>query len=114
MSQYDTYVVYNDISPLPDHILVINMEKGEKITKGGIILRDDNGKDHGIRPRWAQVYKVGHRIDYVKPGEWVLVEHGRWTYGIEAHVVKDDKEEVLYVQRIDNEAILLVSDECPL
>ena len=114
MGHYDTYKVQGDINPLPDHILVINMEKGEKVTKSGIILRDDNGKDHGIRPRWAQVYKVGSRVDCVSPGQWILLEHGRWTYGIEATVVSDDGEKKLYIQRADNEAILLVSDECPL
>lgn len=114
MGHYDTYKVKGDINPLPDHVLVINMEKGEKVTKGGIILRDDNGKDHGIRPRWAQVYKVGERIDYVLPGQWILVEHGRWTYGVEASVQEGGQEEVLYIQRVDTDAILLVSDVCPL
>lgn len=102
--------IKGDVNPLPDHILVHNMEKGGKVTKGGIIIGDDNGKDRGIRPRWAQVYKVGSRIDYVQPGEWILLEHGRWTYGINV----ETGTETVYLQRIDNEAILLVSDECPI
>lgn len=106
--------VKGDLTPLRDHILVVNMEKGETITKSGLIIMDDNGKDRGIRPRWAQVYKVGANVDYVSPGEWVLLEHGRWTYGIELELPEADEGEVFYVQRADPNGILLVSDEYPL
>lgn len=102
--------IYGDISPLRNHVLIYNMEKGERITRG-IIIADDNGKDRGIRPRWAQVYKVGSEVDMVSPGEWVFIEHGRWTHGVE--VIKSESEEPLYVQRADVDAILLVSDERP-
>lgn len=100
-----------DIAPLADHILIINMEKGEKITRGGLIVMDDNGKDRGIRPRWAQVYKVGKNVDYVEPGQWILLEHGRWTYGLNLDLPDGS---TLYVQRADTDAILLVTDECPI
>lgn len=114
MGHYDTTKVYNEISPLPDHVLVIDMEKGEKVSKAGIIIMDDNGKDRGIRPRWAKVYKVGNRVDYVKPGDWVLMEHGRWTYGVESIICDENGNETkLYVQRIDTDAIMLVADEKP-
>lgn len=98
-----------DVSPLKDHILVHNMEQGEKVTKGGIILSDDNGKDRGIRPRWCQVYKVGANIDYVKEGEWILVEHGRWTYGVPLEL--DGNE--FYIQRVDVDGILLAQADKP-
>lgn len=98
-----------DISPLADHVLVYEMEKGEKITKSGIILRDDNGREDGIRPRWCKVYKVGSKVDYVKPEEWVLVEHGRWTMGFDVEL----ETGTFYVQRIDTDAILLVSEVKP-
>ena len=32
----------------------------ERVTAGGIILRSDDGKEHGIRPRWAEVYVPDH------------------------------------------------------
>lgn len=99
-----------DVKPVSDHILVYEMEQGEKLTRGGIILRDDNGTQEGIKPRWCKVYKVGSRIDYVKPGEWLLVEHGRWTMGFNVSIESGD----YYVQRIDNDAILLVSETKPL
>lgn len=90
------------------------MEKGDKVTSGGIIVLDDNGKDRGIRPRWAQVWKVGPENSDLTPGQWVLLEHGRWTYGIEAIIPEGGENEVFYIQRADPAGILLVSDECPL
>lgn len=87
------------------------MEKGEKRLASGLIIADDNGKDRGIRPRWAEVYKVGKNVDYVEPGQWVLLEHGRWTYGVNLDLTDGG---TLYVQRADTAAILLVTDECPL
>lgn len=88
------------------------MENGGKLTSGGIIIMDDNGKDTGIRPRWARVWKVGKDIDYISPGEWVLMEHGRWTHCMK--IVTHEGKEPVMVQRIDPEAILLVADEQPM
>jgi co-chaperonin GroES (HSP10) len=110
--------VIGEIHPLPDDILVINMERGEKVTRGGLIIIDDNGKNRGIRPRWAQVYKVGSNArvklkDTVEEGQWIYVEHGRWTYGVEFQTSDQADGESIYVQKIDLEAVLAVSDECP-
>lgn len=110
--------IYNKISgniqPIKDHVLVVNMEKGDKITKGGLIVLDDNGKDRGVRPRWCQVWKIGPNQHDLKPGQWILVEHGRWTYGIETTIPEGSDEEVYYVQRVDIAAILGVTDDYPL
>ena len=110
--------VYNkisgDIRPIKDHVLVVNMEKGEKISKGGIITLDDNGKDRGIRPRWAQVWKVGPNQHDLRTGQWILVEHGRWTYGIETAIPEGGDDQVFYVQRVDIKGVLGVSDDYPL
>lgn len=110
--------VYNKISgdlrPIKDHVLVVNMEQGEKVSEGGIIILDDNGKDRGIRPRWCQVWKVGHENTDLEPGQWILVEHGRWTYGIETAIPEGGDDQVFYVQRVDINGILGVQDEFPL
>jgi co-chaperonin GroES (HSP10) len=103
--------VQGDVNPLSDHVLVINMEKGDTLTKGGLIITDDNGTNRGIRPRWAEVYKVGKNVGYCKPGDWILLEHGRWTFGVNIDLTDGSK---LYIQRADTAAILLVTDECPL
>lgn len=114
MSRYDYATINEDIRPIKDHVLVVNMEQGDKVTAGGILVLDDNGKDRGIRPRWCQVWKVGPNQHDLQPGQWILVEHGRWTYGIKATIPEGDPDEVFHVQRVDLKGIMLVSDECPL
>jgi hypothetical protein len=45
----------------------------------------------------------------VRPGQWILVAHGRWTRGIE---IEDDTG-VHTIRRVDADDILLMSDEQP-
>src|ERR1700756_2248275 len=99
-------------TPHGDNILVTELEHGMQKTKGGIILTDDNFKDHGIRPRWAKVWKVGPKVDYIEPGEWVLVSHGRWTLRMPFEF-EDGK--MVDTWKIDPDAIILVAtaDENP-
>lgn len=98
------------ITPILDHILVTDINFGEQTTKSGIVLRSDNGKSEGIKPRWGQVYAVGPDRKDVSVGEWCLIEHGRWTRGIEVFINDEEKIEVF---RIDPEGILMVTDEKP-
>jgi hypothetical protein len=98
------------LTPLPDHVLVCDMETGDRVTPGGIIVTDDNGKDRGIRPRWCRVYKVGTNVADIMPGEWLYVEHGRWTWALD---FTDETGSVLKIQRVDTAGILAVSDEKP-
>ena len=70
---------------------------------------DDDGSEGGIHPRWGKVYAVGDQQEDVKVGEWVMVSHGRWSRGFK--VKKNGVE--LEVRMIDENDILLVSDEEP-
>ena len=97
------------VRALPKDILVIDMDMGEQISNGGIIVQSDNGKVHGIKPRWAKVYKVGTEVDYVKEGQWILIEHGRWT----RKITIDDGEGEKEFQKVDVASILVVTDEKP-
>jgi co-chaperonin GroES (HSP10) len=97
------------IKPLPGNIFAV-LEQGERTTKGGIILKDDNGKLEGIRPRWGKVWQVAEDITDVKADDWILCEHGRWTMTIE---IKDDNGEIFKFQKIDPEGILAVAPEKP-
>jgi co-chaperonin GroES (HSP10) len=100
-----------EIKALKGKLLVHNIEQGEKRTKSGIILLDDDGKERGIRERWAQVYAVGPDVDDIAVGQWVLIKHGRWSRGINVTVRGED----LTIRQADYpEAILLVSQECPI
>lgn len=98
-----------DIKPLKNNIFAV-MQVGERVTAGGIVLRDDNGKDEGIRPRWGRVWKVAEDIDYLEPGQWILCEHGRWTLGIS--IRRDDGSEFIF-SKVDPNGILCVQDDKP-
>jgi co-chaperonin GroES (HSP10) len=97
------------LTPLGNNVLVRDMNFEQRITSGGIILPGDDAKNSGIRPRWAKIYAVGpQQTDPdLQPGKWILVNHGRWTRGIELEV----NGERFAVRKIDLEEILLVSDE---
>lgn len=66
----------------PGKVVVHQMERGEARTNSGIVLGNDEGTTAGIRARWAKVYSKGDDITDIKVGDWILVEHGRWTLGI--------------------------------
>ena len=95
------------INAVKDHVLVKGMEIGESITQGGIIMPSDDGKSQGIKPRWAEVVAVGPKQTEIKVGEWVLVDHGRWTRKM---MVEVDGEEI-DLRRVDVNDILLIDDE---
>ena len=103
------YTVDYDITPLKKRVLVSDMHFGETKTKGGIILTDDDGSESGIHPRWGKVYAIGDQQQDVTVGQWVMVSHGRWSRGFK--VKKEGVE--LEVRMIDENDILLVSDEEP-
>jgi len=99
------------IIPILDHILVTHINFGEQVTSSGIVLRSDNGKSEGVKPRWGQVYAVGPDQKDVNVGDWLLIEHGRWTRGLELPIDSDDN--IVELFRIDPNGILLISDEKP-
>ena len=98
------------VRALSKDILVIDMDMGDMTTSSGIVIQSDNGKAHGVKPRWAKVYKVGSEVDIdVKVGQWVLIEHGRWTRKINI----DDGESVKDFQKVEIKSIMAVADERP-
>ena len=103
--------IHGTLRPLKDKILVRNLQFGETVTKSGLIILDDDGKERGIHPRWAQVWKMGNDVDEdIELGDWILIEHGRWTRTIEVH----EEDEKIKVNMIDPECILLVTAKFPL
>ncbi len=98
------------VRALSKDILVVDMDMGDMTTSSGIVIQSDNGKAHGVKPRWAKVYKVGNEVDIdVKVGQWVLIEHGRWTRKINI----DDGEGVKDFQKVEIKSIMAVADERP-
>ena len=102
-------IVRRHVRAIKDHVLIQDMNFKERKTKSGIILQTDDGKDHGIRPRWGRVYAIGPLQEEVKIGDWILVEHGRWTRGLEI----EDTSGQRTIRRVDPNDILLVSDTLP-
>jgi co-chaperonin GroES (HSP10) len=98
-----------NLRSIKDHVLVSDMNFKERITTGGIVLLNDDGRNAGIRPRWAQVYAVGPTQNDVVVGQWILIAHGRWTRG----VTVEDEQGDRVLRRIDPADILLVSDTEP-
>jgi len=71
--------VEGKIRAIGNDIIVEGMNFGMRKTSGGIVLVSDDGKDTGIKPRWGKVHSVGPEQTDVSVGEWILIEHGRWT-----------------------------------
>ena len=103
-------VVKGKLRPIRDHVLVYGMEFEAITTASGIYIPSQNGKTEGINPRWGCVYAVGPEQQDVKVGEWIYVEHGRWTRGA---IVEDENGDQITVRRVDNDAIMLQTDEPP-
>lgn len=93
-----------------DEVVVRDMEFNTRQLASGILLADDNYKSEGIRPRWAQIYIVGPKQTQFKPGQWILISHGRWTRGTKIEI---DGEEIT-IRRVDLSEVLLVADEKPV
>lgn len=100
-------MIEGTIKLLHDKILITDMNFGEQVTQGGIVIPGDDGKIEGIKPRWGKVWAVGPDQKDIEVGEWILVEHGRWGRGFQ---VKDNNQ-VLTVRQIDPDAILVISDK---
>jgi co-chaperonin GroES (HSP10) len=102
--------VKGKLRPIRNHVLVCDMSFDAVTTSSGIFIPSQNGKTEGIKPRWGRVYAVGPEQTDVKVGEWIYIEHGRWTRGA---TVEDDDGNILTVRRVDNDAIMLQTDELP-
>jgi co-chaperonin GroES (HSP10) len=102
--------VSGKIKPLGAKVFVSDMDFGEQRTASGLYIPSDNAKGSGIHPRWACVWAVGDEQIDVKVGEWILIDHGRWTRTIE---YENDDGSITELRMVDNDAILIQSDEKP-
>jgi len=103
--------VKGNVRPIRNRVIVSEMNFGEQKTAGGIILTSDDGKDRGIKPRWGRVVSKGpENNDPYGIGDWILVEHGRWTRGFEVEMEDDS---VVTMRTVEAESILGWSDETP-
>lgn len=98
------------LTPIKDHVIVSDMFFGEQKTKGGLIIKDDDGTTRGIYPRWGRVHRKGpeNKEDY-QIGDWILVEHGRWTRAFDVDEGEGSKE----LRMIETKSIIGWSREKP-
>jgi co-chaperonin GroES (HSP10) len=102
--------VTGKVTPIGDKILVSHMDFGMEKTAAGIYVPSDDGKTQGIRPRWGKVWAIGPNQHDVKVGEWILIEHGRWTRKYE---IEQEDGTILKVHGVDNKAVMISADEKP-
>jgi co-chaperonin GroES (HSP10) len=97
------------LSFMHDNVIVSEMKFDERISKGGIVLLDDDKKSSGIRPRWAKIYGLGPDVidSDLQIGKYILISHGRWTRGITV----ETPEGKVTLRKVDVNDILLISDE---
>jgi hypothetical protein len=96
----------HQIRAIKKDVIVTDMSFDVRLSTGGLILLNDNGKSTGIRPRWGRVYAVGPDQHDVTVGQWICVDHGRWTRGLDI----EDESGKRTIRKIDPKDILLVSD----
>lgn len=99
-------ITIKELQPLNDRIVVEEMKFNERYSAGGIFIPSDDMQIQGVHPRWAKVYAVGPTQTDISVGEWVLVEHGRWTRGIK--IVDDNGDRT--IRMVDPNGIIMVSD----
>jgi co-chaperonin GroES (HSP10) len=98
------------LTPIKKNVIVSDMYFGEQKTKGGLIIKDDDGTTRGIYPRWARVHAKGpDNTEEYQVGDWVLIEHGRWTRSVTIDEGNGEKE----LRMIDVDAILIWSNTKP-
>lgn len=91
------------LSPIGNRVIVENMYFGEQKTRAGLIITNDDGNVRGIYPRWGQVYAKGpNNNDPYDIGDWILIEHGRWTRGVKIDDGSGEKD----LRMIETESIL--------
>jgi co-chaperonin GroES (HSP10) len=97
-------------APVGNRVFVTDMHFGEQTTASGLIVSSDDGKTRGIYPRWAKVHSKGPKNkDPYEVGDWILIEHGRWT---RSFFVETDTGE-LELRMAESESILGWSDSKP-
>ena len=98
------------VAPLRKKVFVTDIEFGDEVTASGLILQSDNGKGEGIKPRWGRVWAIGPDQQDVKIGEWILMEHARWTREME---YENEDGTISKIYMADLKGMMLSADEKP-
>ena len=88
--------IKGNLKCLPDTLYVERLEVGDRQTSSGIIIpmEDMRLNQRFIKPRWARVYKKADNITNVNVGDWVLLEHGKWSTAL--NIIDNNKQVKLW------------------
>jgi|TARA_R110000796_G_scaffold227696_2_gene344476 co-chaperonin GroES (HSP10) len=101
---------HGKVEPICDKVIVSDMHFGEQKTASGLIIKDDNGTGRGIYPRWAKIHALGpDNNDGYQVGDWILVEHGRWS----RNFAVDEGNSEIELRMVENKSILMWTDKKP-
>ena len=105
------------LRPLPGRLYCKALETGLRTSAGGIVLTDDNKATAGVggvRPRWFQVVNVNvdTNPDDIKIGDYVLVEHGRWSKRFTGSA--DMREVGNNYSIVEEKSVMMVSEDPPM
>ena len=105
------------LKPLPGKLVCVSLEVGFRTSAGGIVLTDDNDMsagERGVRPRWFQVVNVNvdTNPDDIKIGDYVLVEHGRWSKRFTGSA--DMREVGNNYSIVEEKSVMMVSEDPPM
>lgn len=102
--------IQGNLKPIKNRVIVSDMYFGEQRTNSGLIIADDNGKTRGIYPRWGRVHAKGpENTEPYEVGDWILIEHGRWTRGVKIDDGNGEKE----LRMVEAESVVGWSDAKP-
>jgi co-chaperonin GroES (HSP10) len=96
------------VRPTKKRVIVDIFDRGEAMTKSGLIIRDDDFNERGVRPRRAKVLAIGSEVLDVNPGDIVLLSHGDWTRKFKAPFSDGESR---WVWATEEERILSLVDE---
>ena len=104
-------IIVGKLNLIKKNLLGCELEFGEQKRKG-IIFKDDDMTETGIKPRWVKIYAISDELAKeipVKAGQWVLIEHARWSRGFKL----DEGNGPVLVRLLDYNDIWLVTEEKP-
>jgi len=90
---------------------MVKVASGHRVLASGILLPDKDMELSGIRPRWFKVESIGPLVKFIEEGQFVFVEHGRWSNEMK---ILQKGGDTTSVWLLDNEKCLLVSDIDPV
>ena len=110
MSKLIDSIKTEEIKAVGNRVIVTDMNFGEQKTKSGLIITSDDGKTRGVYPRWGRVVVKGPKNnDDYEVGDWILIEHGRWTRGLNVEIAGEE----MTIRMVEAESVLATSNEKP-